>query len=294
MHTVAIVGVGRVGGALALACARAGLSVTDLVHRSPSNARKIADAIEPPPRLTLTKARDPIAADVVIIATRDPDIREAAEFLAGRVNPGQVVLHTSGSLTSDELSSLAARSVETGSMHPLIAINDALTGAERVRGSYFCLEGSAKALETAAFVAAKLGARTFAVKDDVKALYHASAVMAAGHIVALFDAAAAMLSECGVERDTAAEILLPLAEGSLENLRDSKPERALTGPFARLDVQAVELHLELMAERCRPNVQSIYRELALRSLEIAARLSPDEEKVEQIRSRLFIAEESLR
>ncbi len=294
MKSVAIVGVGRVGGALAIACSKAGLPVTELVYRSPDLAAKIADHITPSPALSASEQSTPITADIVIIATRDPEIAQAAEIISDRLRPGQIVLHTSGSLTSSALSGLAGRVVEIGSMHPLLAISDPIAGAASFAGSFFCLEGTTAAVGAGERIASQLGARSFTVEAEFKALYHASAVMTAGHFVALFDAATRMLEQCGLDDQTARDVLLPLAESTLNNLKHYPSEAALTGPYARFDEGAVERHLESFAEVMDKSILSIYLELALHSLTIAEKLSPDGAVVERVRSRLSIAKESLR
>jgi predicted short-subunit dehydrogenase-like oxidoreductase (DUF2520 family) len=60
---------------------------------------------------------------------------------------------------------------------------------EVFRDVYFCVEGDARAVRIARMLVAQLGGRSFTVTSESKPLYHASAVRASGHVVALFDLA---------------------------------------------------------------------------------------------------------
>ena len=101
------------GGALAIALAEAStdLSITQLIVRSSrETAEAIASRIEPRPQVVLSNEINSIEADIVLITTGDPEIRSASEWLSKRVKTSTVVLHTSGSLASTELSACGAQS----------------------------------------------------------------------------------------------------------------------------------------------------------------------------------------
>jgi predicted short-subunit dehydrogenase-like oxidoreductase (DUF2520 family) len=92
--------------------------------------------------------------------------------------------------------------------------------------------------------------------------------------VAAIDAAAAVLASSGVSAADAAQALVPLAEGALRNVRAKGTTDGLTGPVRRGDAQTVQRHLEAL--RGRPELAEIYRALARRAVEIAARIDgPD-------------------
>ena len=46
-----------------------------------------------------------------------------------------------------------------------------------------------------------LGGKSFSIETKYKTLYHASAVTACGHLVALLDVAFEMLSKCGLDEE---------------------------------------------------------------------------------------------
>ena len=266
MRNVTVIGAGRVGGALAIALSRAGYAIERVVHRGDRFVELLRKNL---PETTVFAAEAAPGPEIVIIASGDPEIRGIAESLASSgIVPGYT-FHTSGSLSSDELSPLAELGSRTASLHPLAALSDPIAGVDRLRGAYFCVEGQPEALRLAEKIVSDLGGRPFSIPTGSKALYHASAVMAAGHVVALFGAAVNMLERCGLSPVEAADVLRPLTTGSVANLSHASPAEALTGPYARGDAGALARHLEAFgAAGIDDGSADLYLELALRSVDL--------------------------
>lgn len=260
--SVAIVGAGRLGSALALALSQSGYAVVALVARRAPHARRAARTLSPPPLALGATQLDTLPdTDLLLITTPDDQIAGVAARLAQvfaardanpvsplpRRRPARVVLHASGALVSDALAPLAAHAFSLGSLHPLVSISDPRSGASNLRGAFYCLEGEARARAAANKIVRALGGRSFSIDARRKPLYHAAAVMSAGHLVALFSLATEMLARCGLSARQASRVLLPLAASTLENLsRGAQPASALTGPFARADVATLRRHLSAL------------------------------------------------
>lgn len=198
----------------------------------------------------------------------------------------RVALHTSGALSSDVLAPLREAGFAVGSLHPLVSVSDAATGVESLRGAFFCVEGEGAAAAAARRVVRRLGGRSFSVRTEDKALYHAAAVMTSGHTVALFQTATELLARCGLDAETARRVLLPLLRSTLENLSKQKPSRALTGTFARADVATVGKHLSALAATGDEEALAVYRVLGRRSLHLAEAGGADAEALREIRRAL--------
>ena len=289
MRSVSIIGIGRVGGALAIALARAGFVVEKLVHRDGSVARSVAGLLPATVELVASSEELPdIDSEIILITTPDPEIAGVAESLVGRLTKGSVVLHTSGSLSSEAISPLARAGYFTGSMHPLVSVSEAISGAENFKGAFFCVEGHAAAVEGAESIANALAGRPFSIDTQYKPLYHASAVTACGHLVALLDIAIEMLSKCGVERTHAKEILLPLVASTITNLKTQSPPEALTGSFARLDATGIARHLSAI-EGMDDEVKAAYLLLGERSLDLAVSNGGNADDARKVRDLISIA-----
>ncbi len=282
------------GTALALALSEQRYDVCAIVTRRKASLRKALRLLpEVSNGLTSEQIADVPKTDLILIATPDDAIATAAEQLAA-VLPSRAqsvtVLHTSGALSSTELQPLAAIGCSVGSIHPLISVSDPKAGAADLKNAYFCLEGDRAALKIARQLVDDLGATSFSIKADQKALYHAAAVMSSGHVTALFDVAMAMLVHAGLTNDEARRILLPLLESTWKNLVRFDPADALTGTFARGDEATVQKHLAALTASSDDEALAIYRLLGLRSLELFAEKGGDRKTVQRLRQILTKAD----
>lgn len=265
---VSIIGTGRLGTALALALAAQGYEIGALVSRRRKSARRV---------ITLKELANRPPSDLLLIATPDDQITRVAAALAGLNwnldTKKPIVLHTSGALSSDVLTPLRRRNWSAGSLHPLVSVSEPRAGARLLRGAFWCVEGDKRAVRVAKSLVRDLDGKSFSISSENKPLYHAAAVMASGNVTALFDVALEMLGKCGLNRKQAQQALLPLLASAVRNLENLDPARALTGTFARGDLETVKRHLNALKHN-KPALE-IYRLLGLRSLDLAgSRLDP--------------------
>ena len=289
MNTVSVIGVGRMGGALAIALSRVGFRVERLAYRSAVPAQTIVAAIRPSPAVISSDQLACLDSDIVLLTAGDMELADAADLAAPLMKDGAVLLHTSGALTSDVLEKAAARGVATGSMHPLVSISDPELGAERFAGAYFCVEGTPPAAAAARVIAAALGGNPFVIEKGYKPLYHASAVLASGHLAALLSAAVRTLSACGIEAALAKEILTPLVKSSVANAQAQELSAALTGPFARVDPEAVSRHLDAFEKSGLVIEKEIYICLGFEALRLAGELGGNAANLAKIRDIMMFA-----
>jgi predicted short-subunit dehydrogenase-like oxidoreductase (DUF2520 family) len=294
MFTVSIIGVGRVGGALALGLPSEQYLVERLIHRGEAErideVSQLSSAAEV---VTLGDVRE-IASDIVFITTQDSEIAAVAKALASKLHGGSCVFHTSGALSSRILNELAQQGCKTGSIHPLVSISNAALGPERFRRSYFCVEGHPDAVDTARMIVTSLGGIPFSVDTNFKTLYHAAAVTACGHLVALFDAAVEMMSKTGLSVGDSKKILLPLVKSTVENLGEQSTAQALTGTFARADIDTFVEHLKILNTMVSDDLLEIYLLLGERSLELAAKQGVNAERIDTMRTKVSIAKSKLK
>lgn len=268
---VAIVGAGRLGTALGIGLAASGVTIVATVCRRLGHAltaaRLIGEDVVPLTAKQLSKLPE---FDVAIIATPDDAIVATARSLAGAAPvAGRVVLHVSGSLPSTNMRPVFPLSVAVGSMHPLLAISDPRVGAVGLRSAFFSIEGELDALKAARHLVRALGARVVPIRTERKALYHAAAVMAAGHIVALFDQATKLMKLSGPDHETATAMLATLFRSATEAIDRKAPTALMTGPFARGDVDTIESHLLALASKDLEPALSIYLSLGAHAIALA-------------------------
>jgi len=295
--SVAVLGAGRLGQAFAIALQSSGHSVVALAARRRPNAEKAAallhkvsahSAGKPRPKSVVFGANqlgELPETDLVLIATPDDAILETAQRLSSlwKGRKGNTVLHTSGALSSEALAPLAAKGFQTGSIHPLISISEPLSGAAALHGAFFCVEGTGKAKRLAEAIVRDLSGHSFTIKPESKALYHAAAVMTAPHLTALVDLAVEMLSACGLSKAKAQQVFMPLLESTVNNLKASNPQQALTGTFARGDIATVRRHLAALSGKELADALAVYKLLGLHSLRLAEKNGLDAKLLGEIR-----------
>jgi predicted short-subunit dehydrogenase-like oxidoreductase (DUF2520 family) len=138
-------------------------------------------------------------------------------------------------------------------------------------GSTFALEGDGALLECLRQMVAALRGRAVELRPQDKALYHAAAVLVSNYVVTLMDMATRLWQQFGADPDLAAQALLPLLQGTVDNLRRLGLPDALTGPIARGDLGTVRRHMVAL-EATAPDLLPAYREMGLRTIPIAAAL----------------------
>lgn len=293
MNEISIVGTGKLGGALAIALSRKGYRIQNLVVKNPKKVQKTSSEISPRPNILISGEFEKISSDIIFITTQDAKIKKMAENLVDCLTASTpTVFHCSGALSSEILQPLKVLGCQIASFHPLVSISDPVLGAKRFRGAYFCVEGDISAVRLAKKIANDLQGKCFSIKTELKTLYHASAVTACGHLIALIDVALEMLKECGLDKPTAQQILLPLIRSTVENLESQSLPEALTGPFARADWETFEKHLEVFKNRIPASAQNIYLSLAERSTYLAEKQHANPENLQKIRDKISLAKKS--
>jgi predicted short-subunit dehydrogenase-like oxidoreductase (DUF2520 family) len=200
-------------------------------------------------------------ADLVLVATPDAAIADAALALAPGLRPGALVVHLSGACTLEELDKLRAErpDVEVGSLHPLQSLPSVELGLERLPGSWCAVDGPPEVER----LALSLGLRPFRVAPGRRATYHAAATIASNHLVALLGQAVRVADAAGVPP----QALLPLVRASVDNVDALGADDALTGPVARGDADTVACHLASLPA----DERAAYRALAREALRLTGR-----------------------
>jgi predicted short-subunit dehydrogenase-like oxidoreductase (DUF2520 family) len=288
--TTFIVGAGPVATALAGALRLGGVPVLGLWARRAAPARAagstagVAAFSSAPPDILLE-------TEVVILAVRDQAVGDVAQMLLGTglINKRHVLLQCAGAMSAIEvLGRVTGEVAGVGTLHPLSAIADGKAAMRALKGTVFGVEGNDIGRAMAGKLVAAMSGIVLALDSTQMAAYHAAAALASNYLVAAIDAAAAVLAGAGVAADKAAHALIPLAEGALRNIALHGTTGGLTGPIRRADIATVARHLD--AVRDRPELAEIYRALARRTVEIAARIdgrdAPDRAGLEAIRTLL--------
>lgn len=210
------------------------------------------------------------AAHLVFITTPDDAIGRVAAQVRWR--PGVWVAHVSGAESLDVLEPARRAGTSVGSIHPLQTFANSEHAVAAMPGSTFALEGDGALLDCLREMVASLGGRAVELRPQDKALYHAAAVLVSNYVVTLTDMATRLWQQFEPDQGSAAQALLPLLQGTVDNLRRLGLPDALTGPVARGDLGTVQRHLAALAAAA-PGQLPAYRELGLQTIPVATALS---------------------
>jgi predicted short-subunit dehydrogenase-like oxidoreductase (DUF2520 family) len=288
--SVAIIGPGRVGQALAKLLAAAGVPVDFVAARRIKRARRAQKFIGRGRAVTLT---DPAMAQasIFVLTVADRALAPVAEQLASRLRTtvdggelskparagkplaGRIFLHTCGSLDARILSPLAHLGGAVGSLHPFQTVPSPQQGAKNLLGTFWTTEGDPSACRLARTWARLLKGKVVRIRSDRKTLYHLSAFLVCPTLVALMDRATGFLEEVGAPRRTARQMLGAFVGETVKNFVEFGGRCSLTGPASRGDWAVIRRH-RLELRRRAPDLLPVYDSLLREMLHLARKQPP--------------------
>lgn len=264
---VTIVGIGRVGGALARRLRDAGHSVVEVRRNDFESWSSSTTAM----------------GDVLVIAVKDAVLRGVVDAIAARRGADlarTLVIHVNGSLGVDVLASCHDAGAMTAAAHPFQTFgDDDPSTLDGIGWGVECDDASWPACST--FVESTGGhpVRLMDMTPERKRVYHASAVAASNFTYAAYELGRRLADAAGIPADI---FLAPIMERTQRNAVDALAKGlpfAMTGPVVRGDAEGVRLQLEAIP----PELRDVYRHCSLALLATAAdRL--DAETIEALRA----------
>ncbi len=269
MKSFSLIGAGKVGTTLGKALSEAGYNIKSLSCATLPEAvesRQIIGQGEP----SINNIHTAQNGEILFISVPDDRIEDVVQELDSSDIFWQkkIIFHCSGLLPSDVLKPLRTKGASTASFHPIQSFSNKNAASGIFQNTYFGLEGEEQAVITGREIASDLGGHSIQIRPEDKPIFHAAFSMTSNFFVVLLDSAVALLKTSGLSEEKAVQILRPLLEGTLKNIKEENNIRsALTGPVIRGDGQTVKAHLG--AIKNFPGIEAIYRQLANRALEMA-------------------------
>lgn len=287
MQKVAIIGAGKVGATLAIALGNAGIDIIGVLNKSQASAGAVAAKLGC--CVFQNAAELASVAEIIIIAVPDREIvRVAGQLLeSGAMDSSKTVFHTCGAQSGQILSCLVQSGANIGSMHPLQAFSTIDLAVAKLKGTYFAVDGNARAVEIAKRLVAAIGGNLIEIAAEHRPLYHAAACVASNYMVAVVYGAVQMLNKLGIAEKDALLALRPILQGTVDNLTENGTVKALTGPIARGDTGTLAKHL-VQINALSANEAELYRNIGIYAINIVrAQEKLSEEKMAEIKSVLM-------
>ncbi len=243
IETVVIIGAGNLAAHLGSALVRAGVTVIQVVNRSPVRGAKLAKKLG----AAFTTDFESInqSADLYIVAVSDHAIATVAGMLK---LSGRLVVHTSGTTDLDVLMQVTD---ERGVFYPLQTFSG--KRAISFRKIPLCVEAaSSEGLEQLTGLARRLSSVVCRMNSHERKILHLSAVIACNFTNFMYTISKDMLKK----NDIPFDLLGPLIEQTANNWRVEDIFSLQTGPAVRGDQQVMEEHRQLLSEM--PDYQDVY------------------------------------
>jgi predicted short-subunit dehydrogenase-like oxidoreductase (DUF2520 family) len=257
---ITIVGAGSLAAALTVSLRGAGYKIEEVVARERGASLRRAQALARKTGGRTSVIRDTeIAGEIVWFCVPDRAIAQAARVLATKIDwKHKIALHSSGALTSDELSVLRKRGAVAASVHPLMTF--VRRSQASLAGVSFAIEGDAVAARMARRIVKDLKGFPYLIQKKNKAAYHTWATFVSPLFTALLATAEHVAAAAGVPSNDARKRALPILRQTLANYASSGAAAGFSGPIIRGDAQTVERHLRVL--RRIPAAREAYIALA--------------------------------
>lgn len=275
---IGFIGAGKVGTALGDYFHQKGLDLSGYASRSLQSAKEAAQFTN---SIFYSTYEALIAdSDIIFLTVSDGAISNVWNLIKEIPMQDKIFCHCSGSISSQIFSDIHTKGAFGYSIHPLLAIHSKKHSYDNLTHAIFTIEGDQTHLDTMMYLLENLGNPVQNIPTDAKPLYHAAAVFASNHVVALAKVSMDLLINCGFDESSALSAITPLLMGNVSNIVKEGPTFSLTGPIERNDISTVQKHLNCLGD----SYQLLYKELSKILIEIGKEKHPelDYEKMRQL------------
>ncbi len=244
---VVFIGAGNVATVLARLTQQAGHEIVQVLSRSTSSAKLLADELQCP--FTNDFSQLDTGADIYLVAMSDAALNGLHENFRLK---DQLIVHTAGAISKNVLQTV---STNYGVLYPLQSLlkdekNDLLQIPLLVDGNN---ANSTKMIEA---FANTISRQVQIVAEEDRQKIHVAAVVVNNFTNYLFTLAS---DYCKAEK-VSFELLFPLIDALVSRLHVHNPADMQTGPAIRKDAATLEKHLRLL--HMHPKLKSIYLKMS--------------------------------
>lgn len=279
----AFIGAGKVGTSFGWYLKNKDFNVAGFYSKNHVSALKAAD-------YTSTEAYDDLhiltkSANIIFITTPDDMIENICNSLVEKklLTKNHIICHMSGALSSQILNSANKIGCATYSLHPLQAFADIPKASQKLKNTFFSLEGSSEKMAVMQKILKQMGNKYFVIKSADKVLYHSAACVFSNYLVSLLNLGLELMDTAGIKKEESLQAVMPLILGTLDNVTSFSPKKALTGPLARGDIKTLTKHLSSIKGKC-PQYLDFYKNLSLETLNLAQKEKlKDQQKIHDLK-----------
>lgn len=206
------------------------------------------------------------ASEILFFATPDDQILKAYKKAQPFIKAKKYVFHFSGLLPSHTFPK--KRNMYRASVHPFATFPQILIPPARKKYILF-IEGDREAHD----VARKIFPQKYFILKKInrkdKAMYHLTGVFSSNLLIGLLSATYELTKKLHWSKKGFYEVVVPLIEETLCNVKKFKLKNALSGPIERGDVEVIKKHVKALKKD--RNLLKIYKAISFVILENIAK-----------------------
>ncbi|UCF71289.1 MAG: DUF2520 domain-containing protein [candidate division WOR-3 bacterium] len=191
-------------------------------------------------------------SEAIFIATPDDEILRAFANINRHIRKRTYIFHFSGILTADIIPK--SKKIYRASVHPF-ATFPAVMSKPKNKHFFLSVEGDPPAVKVLRKIFRSKHFTIRKIRKVDKAAYHLIGVFSSNLLIGLVASIDRLTAKIGWRRRDFEQMIFPLIEETLHNIRKYGVQDALTGPLARGDVGIIRKHLStLQHERTLYNI----------------------------------------
>jgi predicted short-subunit dehydrogenase-like oxidoreductase (DUF2520 family) len=260
---IGLIGCGRVGVTLFYLLKRNNrvIGVYDINRRNQNKAAQLL-GIKNNPRYNDIINR----CQALFLATPDDTICLAYERASKHIRGRKFVYHFSGLLPSDIIPK--TKNVSRASVHPFATFPRIVIPPRRKY--LISIEGDGSAVKAASDIFRPKYFTLRQIKKEQKIIYHLAGVFSSNLLVGLISSTYELARKLNWQEADIHQLIFPIIDETLINIKKHGLESALSGPLQRGDVDTIKKHLKALKKNKR--LSNIYRDL---SIYILQNITPD-------------------
>lgn len=214
------------------------------------------------------------AADIIFITTPDSCIQNVCEQIVEILKRGGIVVHCSGVLSAEILSSARKKGCAIARIHPIKHITSAQKAVETFAGTHCVFEGDKATYERMKVLFTSMGSQLIYMDYQKDYKYHTACVFATTYPQLIIAGASLLYEACGMHRGEAIHLARNLAVESLKSISKDKEYRDFVeGPIKRFDLETLQKNLKSIE---REDLRKVFEALTYFSVNISHH--PEEKK----------------
>jgi len=262
---IGFIGAGKVGFSLGKYFSINDIKLSGYYSQNYNSAKHAAE-------FTSSKAYDKledivIESDALFITVPDDEIKKIWQSIKNIKIKDKLIIHTSGSLSSNIFSDIKIKGAFGYSVHPMFPFSDKYNTYKQLNNAYFSIEGDERYLKDLKIFIEKLGNTVFFIDEDKKALYHLANVMVSNMVLSIISIGENYLSKCGVDKNIAINALYPLIYINIVNVKNKGIINSLTGPIERADLETIKKHFDVIPKEHHELYKALSKELLYLAVE---------------------------